>query len=274
MNTPFTSQTLAPHSWRLQANSISLAYSNTVIVSELSVTLPDARMTVIIGPNGCGKSSLLRALAGILTPTQGQVLLDGRPLQRYTTRERARQVGLLPQVSTAPAGITVLDLISRGRFPHQGWLRQWSEEDEFAVTHALALTRLTGMEHRRVDELSGGQRQRVWLALVLAQNPCIMLMDEPTTYLDIAHQHEVLELCLQLNRSQRHTLVMVLHDLNQAARYADHIIAMKDGKIAAAGTPSEVIHPTVLAHVFDIDAHIMTDPITHTPMVVPIPTRP
>lgn len=274
MNAPHLSHILASCSGQLQANNISLAYSNTTILSELSIALPNARITAIIGPNGCGKSTLLRALAGILPPARGQILLDGKPLQHYTARERARQVGLLPQVSTAPSGITVMDLVSRGRFPHQGWFRQYSEEDEFAVDHALQLTRLTGMETRRVDELSGGQRQRVWLALVLAQNPRIMLMDEPTTYLDIAHQHEILALCLQLNRRQHHTLVMVLHDLNQAARYADHIIAMKDGQIAAAGTPADVICPTVLAHVFDIDAHIMTDPITHTPMVVPIPPRP
>lgn len=255
---------------RLWAEEVTLAYDGRVVSKNLDVTIPTGRLTVILGPNACGKTTLLRSLARLITPSEGHVVLDGKDIRRYPTKEVARRLGLLPQSSFAPFGITVADLVARGRFPHQRALQQWSQDDEVAVARAMAVTNVTDLAERSVDELSGGQRQRVWLAMVLAQETPLLLLDEPTTYLDIAHQLEVLELCRRLNRREGRTLVLVLHDLNQAARYADHIIVMRDGAIVTSGAPHAVLTPTMLAEVFGLQAHITADPITGAPMVIPI----
>lgn len=255
----------------LQGFGLELAYDGMRISSGLDVTVPRGRITVIVGPNACGKSTLLRALSRLLAPRQGRIVLDGRDIMRYRTRDLACRLGLLPQSCVAPVGICVADLIARGRHPHQTLLRQWSEADETALWRAMADARVADLAERAVDELSGGQRQRVWLAMALAQETPVMLLDEPTTYLDIAHQLEVLELCRRLNRDGGRTLVMVLHDLNQAARYADHLLAMKDGTLIAAGPPEDVLCPEVIAQVFGIRSVVVPDPVTATPLVVPMP---
>lgn len=254
----------------LAAQDVTLAYDGVTVARDVSIAVPTGRVTVIIGPNACGKTTLLRALARLLAPKSGNVVLDGKDIRKYGTKEVARRLGLLPQAMTAPFGITVGDLVARGRFPHQELFRQWSVEDEEAVRAAMRLTRVAGLADREVDELSGGQRQRVWLAMVLAQETPLMLLDEPTTYLDIAHQLDVLELCRKLNREEGRTLVMVLHDLNQAARYADHLVVMKEGAVVATGAPADVLTVELLAHTFRLEARIVTDPVSSTPMVIPI----
>lgn len=255
---------------RLAVADATLAYEKRVIAEHLSLEIPDGSFTVIVGPNGCGKSTLLRGLSRLLKPSAGQVLLDGRNIHDFKTREVAQTLGLLPQTSIAPDGITVADLVSRGRHPHQKMLRQWSVEDELAVTAALEATGITDLSGRLVDELSGGQRQRVWVAMVLAQETELLLLDEPTTFLDIAHQIELLELLRGLNVDGGRTLVAVLHDLNHACRYATHIIAMADGAVVAEGAPSDVITAELVHDVFGLPAHILTDPIAGTPLVIPL----
>lgn len=252
----------------LRAEHVTLAYDRTDVVHDLSVTIPRASFTVIIGPNGCGKSTLLRALARTLRPRTGEVLLDGEPLARLRSRDVARRLALLPQSPLAPEAITVGDLVARGRYPHQGLLRQWSAADATAVTDAMHATEVTELRDRLVSTLSGGQRQRVWLAMALAQQTDLLLLDEPTTFLDIAHQFEVMDLCARLHEDGR-TLVAVLHDLNQAARYATHLVAMKDGRVVAEGTPAEVVTPERIAEIFDLVCRVVEDPETGTPMVIP-----
>lgn len=254
----------------LSAQGLTVSYEARQVMAGLDVEIPAGRISVIVGPNACGKSTLLRALSRLLAPAAGRVLLDGRDIRRYGARELARKLGLLPQSTTAPAGMRVAELVARGRYPHQGLFRLWSDADEAAVQRAMEEAQVSDLAQRNVDELSGGQRQRVWLALALAQETPVMLLDEPTTYLDIAHQFEVLELCRRLNLQGGRTLVMVLHDLNQAARYADHLIAMKDGAIVATGVPRDVLTPDALAAVFGIRCVVVPDPVTATPMVVPI----
>jgi iron complex transport system ATP-binding protein len=222
-----------------------------------------------VGPNACGKSTLLRALSRLLRPTAGQVLLDGRDIAAYPSKQVARRLGLLPQSSLAPDGITVTDLVARGRFPYQSAIRQWSREDEQAVRDALAATRTTDLGGRLVDELSGGQRQRVWVAIVLAQQTPLLLLDEPTTFLDIAHQIELLELFRQLNLDHGHTVVAVLHDLNHAARYASHLVAMRDGGIVAQGSPNDILTEDLVREVFDLPCRVIEDPVSGTPLVLP-----
>ncbi|MFE0424161.1 ABC transporter ATP-binding protein [Streptomyces sp. NPDC058953] len=257
---------------RLRAEALTLGYGSRVIVEELDLVVPPGSFTVIIGPNACGKSTLLRALAGLLPPTAGTVILDGKDLASYQPKAAARQLGLLPQTAVAPEGITVAELVSRGRYAYQRALRQWSRADERAVNDALAATGVVELASRRVEELSGGQRQRVWIAMVLAQETPLILLDEPTTYLDIAHQIDVLNLLHDLNEQGR-TIVAVLHDLNQAARYASHIVAMKDGRIVAAGPPGDTVTAGLVDEVFGLPNTVIPDPETGTPLVVPIDTR-
>ncbi|MFK3735125.1 ABC transporter ATP-binding protein [Streptomyces sp. NPDC088090] len=254
---------------RLAARGLTLAYENRVVVEDLDLVVPDGRVTVIVGPNACGKSTTLRALGRLLKPVRGAVLLDGEELAKLPTKRIARSIGLLPQTPVAPEAITVADLVARGRQPHQAWWKQWSEEDERAVTEAMARTDVAPLADRSVDELSGGQRQRVWIAMALAQETDLLLLDEPTTYLDIAHQVEVLDLVRRLNRSRGRTVVLVLHDLNQAARYADHLIAMKAGRVVTQGPPSEVVTDTMVREVFGLPAVVVPDPVTGSPLVVP-----
>lgn len=254
---------------RLQARGLSIGYDDTTIVNELDVDVRDGRITVIVGPNACGKSTLLRGLARLLKPSAGQVVLDGSDIATLHTKEVARRLGLLPQSSIAPEGISVADLISRGRFPHQKLLRQWSPDDEEAVAEAMRCTGVTELAGRLVDELSGGQRQRVWVAMVLAQQTPLLLLDEPTTYLDIAHQVELLDLFAMLNRERNHTVVAVLHDLNHACRYADEIVVMKTGSIVAKGDPGTVITADLVESVYGLQCQIIDDPQTGTPLIVP-----
>ncbi|MBD2900586.1 ABC transporter ATP-binding protein [Spirillospora sp. NPDC000708] len=253
---------------RLSGTGLTLAYDRRTIARDLDVAVPDGSFTVIVGPNACGKSTLLRALARILKPASGTVVLDGEPIAAWPAKKLARTLGLLPQSSIAPEGITVADLVSRGRYPHQGLLRQWSREDERVVTESMEATGVAALADRPVDELSGGQRQRVWIAMALAQQTPLLLLDEPTTYLDIAHQIEVLDLCARLHEEGR-TVVAVLHDLNHAARYATHMIAMRDGAIVAEGEPGAVVTAELVEEVFRLPCRVIDCPETGTPLVVP-----
>lgn len=263
----------APHvADRLRTLEATIGYDGRTVSTRLSVDIPDGSFTAIIGPNACGMSTLLRALARILTPSEGQVLLDGRSIAGYRTREVARRLGLLPQSSLSPDGIRVADLVARGRAPHQSLLQQWRPSDEEAVAQAMALTRTSDLSPRLVDELSGGQRQRVWVAMLLAQETPIMLLDEPTTFLDIAHQYELLELLRDLHGHGR-TIVAVLHDLNQAARYADHLVVMADGKVVTTGAPADVVTAPLIREVFGLPCIVVADPVTGTPTVVALDPR-
>ena len=254
----------------LEATGLTLAYDNLTIVDELSLQIPTGEVTMVVGANGCGKSTLLRALARLMKPAGGQVLLDGTDIHTRPAKEVAKRLGLLPQTPTAPDGITVRELVSRGRYPHQGLFKRFSKEDEAAVLRALEMTGTTELANRPVDELSGGQRQRVWIAMALAQETGLLLLDEPTTYLDIAHQLEVLDTIAELNRTRGITVVIVLHDLNLAARYADHLVALKDGKIYASGHPSVVVTEQTVKEVFGMPSRVIPDPVAGTPLVLPI----
>jgi iron complex transport system ATP-binding protein len=254
----------------LAARSLRLGYDDHVVVRDLSLTLPSGKVTVIVGANACGKSTLLRALARLLRPTSGVVLLDGEHIQRLSTKAVATKLGILPQSPVAPDGITVADLVARGRYPHQGWFRQWTAADEAAITEAMVATSTVDLADRAVDELSGGQRQRVWIAMALAQDTDILLLDEPTTFLDLAHQVEVLDLLTDLNQRSGRTIVLVLHDLNQASRYAHHLVALRDGEIVAEGPPTAVVDEALVRAVFDLESLVVPDPVSGTPMVVPI----
>jgi len=256
----------------LQARDITLSYSDTPIVSRLTLEVPDDSFTIIIGPNACGKSTLLRGFARLLRPSTGTVLLDGAELRSLKPKDAAKKLGLLPQSSIAPDGITVADLVGRGRFPHQSAMRTWSSTDERAVAEAMAATGVTDLSRRLVDELSGGQRQRVWVAMALAQQTRHLLLDEPTTFLDIAHQIDLMELFADLHRSGT-TLVAVLHDLNHAARYATHLVAMRDGEIVAQGDPREIITAELVEAVYDLPCTVITDPVSGTPLVLPLGRR-
>lgn len=252
----------------LEAQSLSVSYGNGDIVRGVDLVIPDGGFTAIVGPNACGKSTLLRALARLLPPSQGTVLLDEKPISAQPSRHVARRLALLPQAQTMPEGLRVRDLVARGRFPHQTFFRRWNDADEEAVAKALAVTDTSDIADRLVDQLSGGQRQRVWIATMLAQDTPIVLLDEPTTFLDLTHQIEVLELCDGLRREGR-TVVAVLHDLGLAARYATHMVAMSNGQISAQGTPAEVVTPEVIRDTFGLECLVIDDPITGTPLVVP-----
>ena len=253
----------------LLARDVTLGYGDKNIIEGLSLEVPDHSFTIIIGPNACGKSTLLRGFSRLLKPADGAVLLDGKTLHSQSPKAVARRLGLLPQSSIAPDGITVGDLVGRGRFPHQSPLRTWSKQDEKAVIEALEATNTTELSHRLVDELSGGQRQRVWVAMALAQQTEHLLLDEPTTFLDIAHQIDLLELFSELHRGGT-TVVAVLHDLNHAARYATHLVAMRDGAIVAQGDPREVITEELVEAVYDLPCKVITDPVSGAPLVLPL----
>lgn len=255
---------------RLSAENVTLRYETRMISRDLSLEVPDRSFTVIVGPNACGKSTLLRALSRLLTPESGRVLLDGKAIYTLPSREVARRLGLLPQSPVAPEGISVADLVARGRFPHQSFLRQWSPQDAAAVEAALRDTGTTDLADRPLAELSGGQRQRVWIAMALAQETPILLLDEPTTFLDIVHQVDLLEMLARLNRAGR-TVVAVLHELNLAFRYATHLIAMREGQIIATGAPDAIVTEDLIRKVFDLPALVMPDPLTARPMVIPCP---
>ncbi|MBF4463086.1 MULTISPECIES: ABC transporter ATP-binding protein [unclassified Rathayibacter] len=260
----------APRS--LSAESVTLAYDNRVVVDRLSLTVPTGAISVIVGANACGKSTLLRAMARLIVPREGAVLLDGRAIHRLPTRKVAQQVGLLPQTPIAPEGIAVSDLVARGRYPHRGLFGRGGAggDDDAIVEDALRATGTLELADRPVDELSGGQRQRVWIALALAQRTDVLLLDEPTTYLDVAHQIEVLDLLTDLNRSRGTTIVIVLHDLNLAARYADHLFAVRAGAVHASGTPAEVVTAETVRSVFGMESRVIEDPVSRTPLVLPI----
>jgi iron complex transport system ATP-binding protein len=254
----------------LNAKDLTLKYDQRCVVDGLSVEIPEGKVTMIVGANACGKSTLLRGLSRLLKPATGTVTLNGKDIHSRPARELARTLGLLPQHPTAPDGITVRDLVGRGRYPHQGFFRSWSEKDDAAVQRALEATETLALAGRNVDELSGGQRQRVWIAMALAQETDVLLLDEPTTYLDLAHQVEVLDLVTDLNRQRGTTVAIVLHDLNLAARYADNVIAMKGGAVVAVGSPLEVVTEGLVRSVFGLESRVIPDPVSGTPLIIPI----
>ncbi|RJK94864.1 ABC transporter ATP-binding protein [Vallicoccus soli] len=255
---------------RLTVEDLTLGYRDRTVISSLDLAVPPGRITAVVGANACGKSTLLRAMSRLLAPRAGHVLLDGKDVHRLPAKALARTLGLLPQSPTAPEGIVVADLVGRGRHPHQGVFSRWSKDDDRAVAAALEATRTTELAERPVDELSGGQRQRVWIAMALAQQTELLLLDEPTTFLDVTHQVEVLDLLTDLNLARGTTIVMVLHDLNLAARYADHLIALADGRVHAAGTPEEVLTEGTVRAVFGLDSSVVTDPVSGRPLMLPI----
>ena len=253
---------------RLSAKNLSVGYSDHFILNDLSVAIPDGSFTAIIGPNGCGKSTLLRTLCRLLSPKIGNVFLDQKPISTYPTAEVAKIIAFLPQRTLPPEGISVGELVARGRFPHQGFFKQWSRTDEMAVLQALTDVKMLDFAEKPISQLSGGQCQRVWVAMALAQETPIMLLDEPTTFLDIAHQIDLMELLCELNKKGR-TIVAVLHDLNHASRYANNIIAMKNGKIVASGKPSETLTVELIKTIFDLNSIIIKDPVSDNPFVIP-----
>ena len=258
---------------RLAAVDLQVGYRDHLVITGLDVSIPTGETTVIVGPNGCGKSTLLKALARLLKPTHGTVLLDGQDIHTRNTKEVAQQLGLLPQGPTAPGGLTVEDLVARGRHPHQSWMQQWSSDDAAIVAEAIEWTGMSELAGQPIDELSGGQRQRAWLSMVLAQNTGLMLLDEPTTYLDMAHAVEVLDLVDRMKAERGRTIIMVLHDLTMACRYADNVVVMVDGAIRATGDPSTVITSELVEETFGIPAVVMRDPVSGRPLVSPIGTR-
>ena len=258
----------ATHS--LEIEDLALGYGDRTVIAQLDLVVPPGRITAIVGANACGKSTLLRSMSRLLAPRKGRVVLDGKEVHRTPAKELARTLGLLPQSPIAPEGITVADLVGRGRHPHQGMFSRWSREDDAAVASALAATETTDLAERSVDELSGGQRQRVWIAMALAQRTDLLLLDEPTTFLDVSHQVEVLDLLTDLNRERGTTIVMVLHDLNLAARYADHLVALADGRLHAAGEPAEVLTEDGVRAVFGLDSRVIVDPTSGKPLMLPL----
>lgn len=254
---------------RLYTHELTFAYGQNMIIEDLNLTIPTGEITVLIGSNGCGKSTLLKSLARILKPAGGSVLLEGKDIAELPTKEVAKKLAILPQGPEAPEGLTVLQLVKQGRYPYQNWLNQWSKEDEELVFRALEATRMSELAERTVDSLSGGQKQRAWIAMTLAQNTDIILFDEPTTYLDITHQIEILDLLFELNMKEKRTIILVLHDLNLACRYAHHIVVLKDKNIYKQGKPEDVMNVQLVKDVFEMDCKIIRDPIFGTPLCIP-----
>lgn len=252
----------------LTTTNLTLAYDQAVVIAEMDVTIPSGQITALVGPNGCGKSTLLRGLARLLAPRGGAAYLDGKAIHQLPTRELAKHLGILPQSPVAPEGLTVRELVAQGRYPHQSWFQQWAAADEAAVLKALELTGMVELAERPVDALSGGQRQRAWIAMTLAQETAVILLDEPTTFLDLSHQIEVLQLLERLNRDEGRTIVMVVHDLNHATRHASHLIALKAGTVAAAGPPTEVVTPQLLRTVFGVEGAVVPDPRSGVPLCI------
>ncbi|MFJ7650021.1 ABC transporter ATP-binding protein [Lysinibacillus sp. NPDC097279] len=252
----------------LETKSLTLNYGDSNIIEDLNLSIPMNEITVLIGANGCGKSTLLRSIARLLKPKQGTVLLDGQDVFKLSTKQVAKKLSILPQSPVAPEGLTVLQLVKQGRYPHQSWRKQWTEEDEAIVLNALKATGVDQLQDKPVDELSGGQRQRAWIAMTLAQDTDIILLDEPTTYLDLTHQIEILDLLFELNKQNR-TIVMVLHDINLACRYADHIITVRDRGVYQQGKPEEIMTTSLVKHVFDLECQMTNDPIYGTPLCIP-----
>ncbi|MEX0603797.1 MAG: ABC transporter ATP-binding protein [Marinobacter sp.] len=253
----------------LETRALHLGYEDHQVIHNLDLRIPEGQITVLVGGNGCGKSTLLKAFARLLKPRQGTVLLDGHDIQHRATRQVAQRLAILPQGPTAPEGLTVHQLVRQGRYPHQRWLQSWTREDEDRVDQALADTDLEDLAHTPVDALSGGQRQRAWIAMTLAQDTGILLLDEPTTYLDLTHQIDILDLLAELNTRGQKTIVMVLHDLNLACRYAHHIVAVRDGRVHAKGRPDEVVTETMVREVFNLGCRIIRDPLFDTPLCIP-----
>lgn len=253
----------------VETKNLSLSYGDTLIIDELNLKIPQGEISVFIGANGCGKSTLLRSIARLLKPKSGAVILEGEAIAKLSTKEVAKKMAILPQSPAAPEGLTVLQLVKQGRYPHQSWLKQWSEEDEKKVNDALKATRLEDLKERTVDSLSGGQRQRAWIAMTLAQDTEVILLDEPTTYLDMTHQIEILDLLFELNEKKKRTVVMVLHDLNLACRYAHNIVALKDQKVYDQGKPEYVINRNLVKNVFGMECEVTMDPLFGTPLCIP-----
>jgi iron complex transport system ATP-binding protein len=253
----------------IETKDLTLSYGSSIIINELDLSIPKGEITVFIGGNGCGKSTLLRSIARLLKPQKGSIFLEGEAISKLSTKEVAQKMAILPQSPTAPEGLTVLQLVKQGRYPYQNWLKQWSEDDEEKVNAALMATGIEQLKDRTVDSLSGGQRQRAWIAMTLAQDTDIILLDEPTTYLDMTHQIEILDLLFELNEQEGRTILMVLHDLNLACRYAHHIVAIKDQKIYEQGTPELVITDKLVKNVFGMECKVTLDPLFGTPLCIP-----
>jgi len=253
----------------LEAQNLHVSYGENLILEDLNLQIPKGKITVLVGANGCGKSTLLRTFARLQKAKSGEIFLDDNKLDAISTKEVAKRLAILPQGPVAPEGLTVQQLIKQGRYPHQSWLKQWSTEDEKIVNNALTVTQMTEFADRPVDALSGGQRQRVWIAMTLAQKTDLILLDEPTTYLDMAHQVEILDLLFDLNDKEGRTVVMVLHDLNLACRYAHHIVAVRNKQVYAQGKPEEVVTAVMVQAVFRMDCTIIKDPLFGTPLCVP-----
>lgn len=253
-----------------QTDKLQAGYANKLILNEVSLTIPSNQVSIIIGANGCGKSTLLKTMARLMQPMNGQVMLDGKSIHQMPSKQLAQKVGLLPQSPIVPEGITVADLVGRGRFPHQTLFKSWSSKDYEAVANALDMMHITEFADCSIDELSGGQRQRVWIAMALAQQTDILFLDEPTTYLDITYQVEILDLLTDLNQQYGTTIVMVLHDINLSARYADYLFAIKEGNLIAEGKPTDIVTPALIKETFALDCQIINDPVSHTPLIVPV----
>jgi len=256
--------------YAITTRKLTLAYESKVVIESLDLAIPAGKVTILVGPNGCGKSTLLKGLGRLIKPKQGIVYLGNESIAKLSTKAIARQLGLLPQGPSAPEGLTVRDLVAQGRYPHQGWLQQWSMEDEKQVNWALSITHMEEFTHCALDNLSGGQRQRAWIAMTLAQDTDILLLDEPTTYLDLAHQIEVLDLLYDLNHEQGRTIVMVLHDLNQACRYGDYLVTLQNGQIYNLGPPEQIMTQKMVKEVFHLDSRIISDPVSGKPLCLPI----